>query len=347
METRRAPVLDIRNLNVFLPRPDGTHVQILHDVNLTVEAGSIKGVIGESGSGKSMTALAVLRLLPANAWSEGEILVNGVDLLDLPDSAMKEMRGRHVSMIFQEPMTALDPVFTIGFQLSQTLRAHEKVSRQQARDESIEMLTTVGIPDPIRRFDEYPHQLSGGMRQRVMIAMALICKPKLLIADEPTTAVDITIQAQLLELLVELNSVRDTAIMLISHDIAVISEVCRDVAVMYAGEVVESCRTDDLLERPAHPYASGLMWAVPRIESRGSELQAIRGRVPLPHELPEGCRFHPRCDHALESCAAHRQVMVEADNGHVGHLARCERVNEIELIGVDGPVERSPRSAGV
>lgn len=328
------PVLEVRGLSVHLPTPDGGEVQILDDVSFSVERGTTLGLIGESGSGKSMTALAILRLLPRGARVTGQVLLDGVDLLAQPMSAMKTIRGRRVSIVFQEPMTALDPVFTIGHQISQTLRAHRDLSRRAAREAGVEMLAAVGIPDPARRFDEYPHQLSGGMRQRAMIAMALICQPELLIADEPTTAVDITIQAQLLALLRDLNLTRGTAILFVSHDIGVIAEMCRDVVVMYAGQVVESCRTDDLLQRPRHPYASGLMWAVPRIGSNGEELFAIPGRVPLPGAMPSGCSFHPRCSHVQPSCIERPQALLDVVGEGERHLVRCHRHAELQLPGV-------------
>ncbi|MAT06516.1 MAG: dipeptide ABC transporter ATP-binding protein DppD [Acidimicrobiaceae bacterium] len=327
------PLLDVRELSVFLPAPDGREVQILDEVTFSVDRGTTLGLIGESGSGKSMTALAILRLLPAGARVEGQVLLDGVDLLSQPLTAMKSVRGRRISIVFQEPMTALDPVFTIGYQISQTLRAHREFSRRAAREAGIEMLTAVGIPDPSRRYDEYPHQLSGGMRQRAMIAMALICQPELLIADEPTTAVDITIQAQLLALLRDLNLTRETAILFVSHDIGVIAEMCRDVVVMYAGQVVESCSTDDLLERPRHPYSSGLMWAVPRIGSHADELFAIPGRVPLPGSLPDGCSFHPRCGHVQPSCIEHPQSL-DPVVGQLHHRVRCHRSSQLDLPGV-------------
>jgi len=327
------PLLEVRGLSVHLPTAAG-EVQILDDVSFSVGRGTTLGLIGESGSGKSMTALAILRLLPRGARVSGQVLLNGVDLLAQPLSAMSSIRGRRISMVFQEPMSALDPVFTIGQQISQTLRAHHACSRRAARDAAIEMLAAVGIPDPARRFHEYPHQLSGGMRQRAMIAMALICKPELLIADEPTTAVDITTQAQLLALLKELNRDRRTSILFISHDIGVIAEMCQDVVVMYAGQVVEACPTDELLEHPRHPYSSGLMWAVPRIESKGGELFAIPGRVPLPGALPSGCAFHPRCGHARPSCATHSQPLIDAGSPSQRHLVRCHRQEELRLPGV-------------
>ncbi|MGY2004436.1 ABC transporter ATP-binding protein [Blastococcus sp. SYSU DS1024] len=330
-------LLDIRDLTVHLPGPHGTENQILDKVNMRFAARTTSGIIGESGSGKSMTALAVLGLLPKHARVEGQILFDGVDLLKLAPHDLRPVRGKQISMIFQEPMTSLDAVFTIGYQISQVYREHFEASREEAKEETIAMLDAVGIPDPRRRFGEYPHQLSGGMRQRAMIAMALICRPRLLIADEPTTALDITIQAQILDLLQQLSDDTSTAIVLISHDIGVVSEVCSWVDVMYAGQVVESRSTDNLLERPAHPYTSGLMWAVPRIETRGQELYSIPGRVPRPGEMPRGCRFSPRCSHVRASCVERAQVLTRVSFDGAAHLARCERADELELPGIDDP----------
>ena len=338
----RDPLIEVDGLSVYLPTRHGGEVQILDDVSFSISKGETLGVIGESGSGKSMTALSIIGLLPPGARVDGHVRLGGVELLRLSDKSMNKIRGNQISMIFQEPMTALDPVFTIGYQISQTLRAHQDVSRRDARTAAIDMLAAVGIPDPVRRFGEYPHQLSGGMRQRAMIAMALICEPKLLIADEPTTAVDITIQAQLLELLQQLNEERDTAILFISHDVGVIAEMCREVVVMYAGQVIERADVDDLLERPAHPYASGLLWAVPRTGvARHEELYAIKGRVPVPTDIPSGCRFHPRCDHATPSCAANQQVL--APFATAGRAVRCERADELTLAGVPETVDEATR----
>ncbi|MCO1657031.1 ABC transporter ATP-binding protein [Pseudonocardia humida] len=338
-------LLDVRNLSLYLDTPDGD-VQILDDVSFTVERSTTVGMIGESGSGKSMTALAVLGLLPPRARVTGEIRFRGTDLLAMSRAELARLRGTGISMIFQEPMTALDPVFTIGQQISQVLRSHRRVTRREAREKTIEMLDAVGIPDPARRSGEYPHQLSGGMRQRAMIAMALIGEPELLIADEPTTAVDITIQAQLLDLLETLGRERGTSIMLISHDIGVVAELCRRVVVLYAGQVVEATTTDALLERPGHPYTSGLMWAVPRLGTRRQRLHAIRGRVPQPDQLPTGCRFRPRCDFAVPECAEPIALAPVGDGGPE-HDVRCRRADELDLPGLvhdgaEATVENAP-----
>ncbi|PRZ39725.1 peptide/nickel transport system ATP-binding protein [Antricoccus suffuscus] len=337
-------LLRVRDLSIYMSTPTG-EVQIVDGVNLQVASGAALGLIGESGSGKSLTAMAILRLLPAAARVEGEILFRGVDILKLRSEELKAIRGSQISMIFQEPMTALDPVFTVGYQLSATLRAHHDVSRRVARTRSIEMLQSVGIPDPTRRFDAYAHELSGGMRQRVMIAMALIAEPELLIADEPTTAVDITIQAQLLALLAQLSAERGTAIILISHDIAVVAELCSEVSVMYAGQIVESTTTDTILVSPAHPYTSGLVRAAPRMENSGTRLEGIPGRVPMPAEYPAGCRFQARCAHAMTHCGEPQPLV-----GHIAfqpqrHSVRCCRHGELDLPGVvvaDPEAVRSP-----
>jgi peptide/nickel transport system ATP-binding protein len=325
------PLLEVRDLSLYMRRPDGSEIQVLDRVNLAIGPREALGIIGESGSGKSMTALSILRLLPRNARVEGQVLLEGTDLLGVSQRRLRDVRGRRIAMVFQEPMTALDPAFTIGQQISQVLRAHRDVSRRGARAQVIEVLEAVGIPDPGRRFGEYPHQLSGGTQQRAVIAMALVCQSKLLIADEPTTAVDITIEAQLLQLLRRLNRELGLAVMLITHDIGVVAEFCDRVAVMYAGQVVEQAPTDELLEFPSHPYTSGLMQAIPRIASRGARLYAIRGRVPVPGAIPAGCRFHPRCDFARDSCRASAQSL--RPGGGAARLVRCERAGELRLAG--------------
>ena len=330
-------LLDVRHLNLFITAPNGREVQILDDVNLTIARGSTIGIIGESGCGKSMTALSILRLLPEAARLEGQVLLDGIDLVSLPARKMKEVRGSRISMVFQEPMTALDPVFTIGNQIAAALRSHSRISKKAARADVLEMLDAVGIPDPKRRFSEYPHQLSGGMRQRCVIAMALVCRSELLIADEPTTAVDITIQAQLLDLLERLNREYGMAVLMITHDLGVAAEFCDQITVMYAGKVIESAATDELLEHPAHPYTSGLMKAIPKVELRGSKLYTIPGRVPLPGEAPQGCSFHPRCAHTAELCLEQAPRLDEVQGGQADHLVRCVRAPTLSLPGVTSP----------
>lgn len=323
------PVLQVRNLSLYFSTSEG-EIQILDDVSFEVGHRETVGLIGESGCGKSLTALSVLGLQPPTARVEGEILFKGRNLLDLDQQTLSSVRGREISMIFQEPMRSLDPVFTIGKQLTQVARAHADITVGQAEECATDMLDSVGIPDPRARLRDYPHQLSGGMLQRVLIAMALISNPQLLIADEPTTAVDVTIQAQLLDLIARLNIEREMAVLFISHDIAVIAETCEKVAVMYAGQVVEMTHTDTLLTRPAHPYASGLMWAVPRAASRGHRLAAIPGRVPASISETSGCLFRPRCSHATDGC---EQTQTLTSAGNHGHMVRCWRSTDLDLPG--------------
>jgi peptide/nickel transport system ATP-binding protein len=327
------PLLQVRDLCMSARLPDNRQVQVLDKVNLQVAKGEAVGLIGESGSGKSMTALSILRLQPQNVTISGEISFDGTDMLGLPEAQLRSYRGGRVSMVFQDPMSALDPVFTIGHQMTQVLRAHRKISRRSARDEAVEMLEAVGISDAPSRLSAYPYQLSGGMQQRIVIAMALACGSSLLIADEPTTAVDITIQAQLLDLLRTLNQERGLAVLFISHDIGVIAEFCDRVAIMYGGQVVETGSVDELLESPRHPYTSGLIRAIPSIENRGTRLEAIPGRVPPEWDSITGCRFHPRCKHALPSCRDHKQKLTVVDEPSARRLVRCERASELSLPG--------------
>lgn len=322
-------MLQVVDLSVYLPGATG-EVQVLDRVSFDVPARSNLGVSGESGSGKSMTALAIMGLLPPGARVEGDIVLDGRSLLALGPRQRARLRGSAMAMIFQEPMTALDPVFTIGDQLSEVLRSHEPVSRRAARQRSVEALAAVGIPDPARRAGEYPHQLSGGMRQRAMIAMALICGAPLLIADEPTTAVDITIQSQILELLRELAGERSMSVVFITHDIGVVAELCDQVVVMYAGQVVEKSPTDQLLVAPRHPYTSGLIWAAPRLDDRRTRLTGIPGRVPTAAEFTAGCRFANRCSHVEDACrTVPAQLRVDATGA-----VRCRRAGEVVLRGV-------------
>src|SRR5690625_1717980 len=279
-------LLDVQNLNIsFQQRNHKT--AITRNISFTIQPGERVGMVGESGCGKTVTGLSLLRLLPEHSVRiSGQILFEGQNLAQLSQRQMRAIRGREISMIFQEPMSALDPVFTIGEQLSETLRAHEKISRKEARERSIAALTEVGIPAPERRYDEYPHQFSGGMRQRAMIAMALICKPKLIIADEPTTALDVTVQAQIIDLLCRLSDDTGTALLFITHDLGVVAETCSRMLTMYAGEVVEDAPIDAVLRRPHHPYTSGLLRSLPSLSQPGAELPFIPGRVPPPGEMP-------------------------------------------------------------
>jgi peptide/nickel transport system ATP-binding protein len=285
-------------------------------VSLDVEPGETVGVVGESGCGKSVTALSVLRLIqPPGRIVSGRILLDGVDLLQKSEAEMRRVRGDRVAMIFQEPMTSLNPVFTVGEQIAESLRHHRGASRRDAHARAVDLLRQVGIPAPEDRVDRYPHEMSGGMRQRVMIAMALACDPELLIADEPTTALDVTIQAQILDLLARLRRERGMAVLLISHDLGVIAETCDRVVVMYAGKVVESGPAADVLRAPRHPYTAGLLRSLPGDPGQGRRLATIPGMVPPLTRLPPGCRFRDRCDRALELCARQEPPLASLDPG--------------------------------
>jgi peptide/nickel transport system ATP-binding protein len=325
------PLLEINNLVTAFHTPAG-RVPAVDGVSLSIERGKTLGLVGESGCGKSVTAMSILRLVAAPGVIEaGEILLrdasgSGLNLVTLPEPRLREVRGGRIGMIFQEPMTSLNPVFTIGDQIAEAVLLHRDVSRAEARGRALEMLELVRIADPKRRLDEYPHQLSGGMRQRVVIAMALACEPDLIIADEPTTALDVTIQAQILDLLADLRQRLGTAILLITHDLGVVAETCDDVAVMYAGRIVEQAPAAALFAKPRHPYTIGLLAARPERGGRAGEratgrLRTIPGMVPAPQHFPAGCRFHPRCAFArLPECAG---AMPELQEVATGHFVRC------------------------
>jgi peptide/nickel transport system ATP-binding protein len=318
-----APLLDVRNLSLSFATAEGD-LPIIRDVNFSVARGERVGIVGESGCGKTVTGLSLLRLLPPHsARLAGQILFEGRDLTTLSAREMRAVRGRDIAMIFQEPMSALDPVFTVGDQISEAYRTHFPVSRAEGRERAIAALAEVGIPAPARRCDEYPHQLSGGMRQRVMIAMALICEPKLLIADEPTTALDVTVQSQITDLLHALSERTGTALLFITHDLGVVAETCTRMITMYAGEVVEDSPVDDVLLRPRHPYTSGLLRSLPSLSARRSVLPSIPGRVPSPGAMPSGCRFQPRCSHAIDACRE-RQQMIELGPSRRANCCRAE-----------------------
>jgi peptide/nickel transport system ATP-binding protein len=316
-----APLLDVRGLVTTFATPAGP-VAAVDGVDLTVARGEVVGVVGESGCGKSVTALSVLRLVPdpPGRITAGEVLFDGVDLLKLPEREMRKVRGRRIAMIFQEPMTALNPVFTVASQIGESLRLHLGMSHAEALERTVELLARVGIPSPRERASEYPHQLSGGMRQRVMIAMAIACEPDLLFADEPTTALDVTIQAQILALLAELKVRTGMGLVLVSHDLGVIAEVADRVQIMYAGRVVEEAPTRELFAGAAHPYTRGLLASLPRFaEARGAEgghLFAIPGAVPALTELPSGCKFRPRCPDAFDACDGPEPALVSIGTGH-------------------------------
>jgi len=299
------PLLSIRDLRTSFFTEEGV-VEAVGGVSIDVPHGKTVGIVGESGCGKSVTAFSILRLVsPPGRVVAGEILFEGRDLLRLREREMRQIRGNEISMIFQEPMTSLNPVYTVGSQISEAIRLHERTSRREARDRAIEMLRKVKIPSPESRVDEYPHQLSGGMRQRVMIAMALACNPKLLIADEPTTALDVTIQAQILDLLRELQAEFGMSVVLITHDLGIVAEIADEVIVMYASKVVEKAAVGDLFARPLHPYTQGLFASLPALGGAGNsdeKLKVIPGVVPDPLEFPSGCKFWPRCSLAVDAC---------------------------------------------
>ena len=300
------PLLEVRGLSVVFDTPEGSH-QVVDNVDLKVCAGRTLGLVGESGSGKSVTCLAVMQLLATTGRiTSGEVIFDGKDLLKSSEVEMEALRGCKIGMVFQDPMVSLNPVRTIGWQISESLFLHQNLSREAARKRTLELLDLVGIPEPKMRFGEYPHQFSGGMSQRAMIAMAIACEPKLLIADEPTTALDVTIQAQILELLSDLKKELDMALILITHDLGVIAEAADDVVVMYAGRIVEEAPVLDLFDNPLHHYTKGLLNSLPRIDRKVDRLIAIEGAAPPPHEFAVGCRFQPRCGHCADDCSGVR-----------------------------------------
>jgi len=299
-------LLEVKNLETHFPTRAGL-VRAVNDVSFYLDEGELLGLVGESGCGKSITALSIMRLIgEPGRIAGGEILFKGENLLKASGERMREIRGNDIAMIFQDPMTSLNPVFTVGEQIAEALRLHRKLNKQQAREAAVEAMKEVSIPDPGRRVKDYPHQLSGGMRQRVMIAMALACDPELLIADEPTTALDVTIQAQILELLDELRRTRKLAVLLITHDLGVVAEVADRVCVMYTGKIVEESPVGEIFASPKHPYTQGLLRSVPKITALGvagnTRLETIEGIVPSPTNLPPGCHFAPRCKFRMEKC---------------------------------------------
>ena len=318
------PLLQIEGLRTVFRGPGGD-VPAVDGVTLSVPAGKTLGIVGESGCGKSMLSLSVMRLVPnPGRVADGRVLFEGQDLLTLPPSAMRGIRGNRIAMIFQEPMTSLNPVFTVGDQITEAMRAHDRrASRAELRTRAIAALDRVRIPAAARRFDDYPHQMSGGMRQRVMIAMALSCNPDLLIADEPTTALDVTVQAQILDLLRDLQAQTGMAIILITHDLGVVAEMADEVAVMYAGRVVERAGGADIFDDPQHPYTLGLLGSIPKIEETRDRLLAIEGSVPAPFALPDGCRFHPRCVFAAGRCTEVDPPLIPLGTAHEAACIRA------------------------
>jgi len=309
-------LLEVRDLVVTFGKPDRA-VRAVDGVGFSIPAGGTVGLVGESGSGKSVTALAILRLIGGSGRvAGGEILFEGEDLLALPASRMPEIRGRDIAMIFQEPMSSLNPLMTIGAQVEEAILLHRDLPQAERRARSVELLRLVGIPDAESRLAAYPHQFSGGMRQRVMIAMALACNPKLLIADEPTTALDVTIQAQVLALMRRIREATGTAILLISHDLGVIAEMCERVVVLYAGRVVEDGAARDIFRRATHPYTRGLLESVPRLDDERHRLSQIPGSVPLPGQITHGCPFRPRCALAMPRCAEEMPPLRTLQEGH-------------------------------
>ncbi len=296
-------LLDVRGLRTYFKVMDGT-VKAVDGVDFSLARGQTMGLVGESGCGKSVTALSIMRLIddPPGRIVDGEILFDGRDLLALGNSEMRDVRGNDIAMIFQEPMTSLNPVFTVGDQIAEAVRLHQDVGPAEARNRAIESLRSVGVNAPERRVRQYPHELSGGLRQRVMIAMALSCNPKLLIADEPTTALDVTIQAQILELIKEIQARTGTALLLITHDLGVVAETVQRIAVMYAGVIVEQGTAEQVLLDPKHPYTQGLLSSIPAKQRRGQQLSVIKGMVPNPFRMPPGCKFEPRCPFAWDRC---------------------------------------------
>jgi len=322
------PLIEIEGLRVIFHGDDGRTTHAVDAVDLSVANGATLGLVGESGCGKSVTSLAIMGLLSKHsAEVSGSIRFDGFDLLDVPDETLRDLRGNRLAMIFQEPMTSLNPSFTIGDQIIETILRHRGGSRRQARERAIELLRRVHIPSPDKRIDEYPHKLSGGMRQRVMIAMALACSPKLLIADEPTTALDVTIQAQILALLADLQSRLGMGVVLITHDLGVVAETCDRVVVMYAGRKVEEASTVELFERPLHPYTRALMASMPSLNATAARLAEIPGMVPAARDLGRaGCAFAPRCAHASARCRAETPRLDDHGNGHVAACFAIEAV---------------------
>ena len=327
-----APLLSIADLSVSFRSDDGP-TRVLENVSFDVAPGEIVGLVGESGSGKSVTAMAVMSLLGAQGHIEpgGKVHLNGRNITDLTERQMLDVRGRDIGMIFQEPMTSLNPLMTVGYQIAESLRAHLDMSRREARDRSVELLAEVGIPDAHARVDEYPHHMSGGMRQRVMIAMALACDPTLLIADEPTTALDVTIQAQILDLMRSLRDRKGSGILLITHDLGVIARMADRVVVLYAGQVAEIGSLRALLAEPRHPYTKMLVGCAPRVDVLAPRLPIIPGKLPEPGEREAGCRFHPRCPLADDRCRAEPPALRAVGDGGASRCHYPKRVSQVDI----------------
>jgi len=312
----QTPVLDVKQLQTTFFSSDG-EIPAVDRISFSVHKGEILGIVGESGCGKSVTSLSIMKLIPQppGKITNGEIWLNGENLVQATEKRMREIRGNEVAMIFQEPMTSLNPLFTIGDQLIEGIRIHKKIRKKDAHKEAVNMLTLVGLPRANQIMKEYPHQLSGGMRQRVMIAMALSCHPRLLIADEPTTALDVTIQAQILALMKDLNEKLDTAIVMITHDLGVVADLCQRVIVMYAGKIVEEAEVRDIFKNPKHPYTVGLLQSVPDVREKKERLYSIPGNVPKPGSIQQGCRFAARCDKVQDRCYVEDPKLYQLENG--------------------------------
>jgi oligopeptide/dipeptide ABC transporter ATP-binding protein len=324
-------LLNIKDLSIFFRSIKGS-IKVVSGLNFEINEAEVFGLVGESGCGKSLTALSIMGILPQNAFAKGEIVFKGNNLLELDKESMRRLRGKELSMIFQEPMTSLNPVLTVGYQVAEVLTTHIGISKREAMANTVELLRAVKIPSPEIRIKEYPHQMSGGMRQRVMIAMAIACKPSLLIADEPTTALDVTIQAQILDLVQRLREDMKMAILLITHDLAIIAENAKRVAIMYGGRLMELADVEELFNNPRHPYTIGLLESLPK--EKGTPLKPIPGFVPEPDKLPEGCKFSDRCRFTIPECMEKEPELIQIKNSELGtrnseHLVRCLRSNEI------------------
>jgi len=314
----REKILEVQDLSTKFNTERG-QLKAIDGVSFDVFKGEILGVVGESGCGKSVTSQSILRLYDEKytASYSGKVLLGGENIFDIPAKKMQSIRGSRISMVFQDALSSLNPVFPIGEQIMEPLIIHQKLSKKQARQRALEMLKLVGIPAPEKRIDQYPHELSGGMRQRVMIAIALACKPELLIADEPTTALDVTIQAQIMDLMVELNKKLNMGVILITHDLAVVAEMCARVVVMYLGQIVEEADVNSIFDNPLHPYTAGLLKSIPKLEdSKDERLYMIKGMVPLLNQIPAGCRFAPRCPYATEKCKTEMPELREVGDSH-------------------------------
>ena len=326
MENTNNNILEIKNLHTYFYTDSGV-IKSVDGVDIELREGTTLGIVGESGSGKSVTALSVMGLLMGTTGkvAEGEILFEGRDLTKLDDEERRKMRGEKISMIFQEPMTSLNPVMKIGDQITECILMHNNISKQEAWDKAVEMLKLTGVPRVERMMKEYPFQLSGGQRQRVLIAMALVCTPKILIADEPTTALDVTIQAQILDLMENLKQKTGTSILFITHDLGVVAEVCDDVVVMYSGRVVEKGDVRSIFASPSHPYTRGLLASIPKLGECAEELESIPGNVPNPKYMPQGCKFAPRCSCAFDKCREEEPGFYDVGEGHMSRCWLCEK----------------------